>query len=398
VRESIAVRFEWILLVVRYAAYGALLGAYAVGQITEYTPNLFFVTIGALFQNGYCHYVLYTRRYEVFLGPVNLFIHLGKIILLVALTGGEDSPLLILFPLVIAGYSLYSSTMVRIWGVVWLTAAAAAAAILANWAIDGVDTNYPVSVGFAAIFGTGYVMDQFARMLRGAEQDASQHALSLQTSEETLRGILDNTASPIVVFEDNELIVDANERACDMLGCPRAELLGRRFRAFLFDDGTIPQKLAALRAKGQFHGEVLLLTGEERDLSADLIVRSFIREGRRFHVAILDDISAQKEFQETSRAAQERLERLNRELKEFNEIRLDFYRRVAQRIRSPLSAILGYADLLLNEEAGPISPEQRQALQESRAASRTVLHEIDKAFDADRRPAELPPASPATVE
>ncbi|MBI1319689.1 MAG: PAS domain-containing protein [Candidatus Hydrogenedens sp.] len=398
VRESAAVRFEWLLLIVRYAAYGALLGAYAVGQITEYTPNLFFVTIGALLQNAYCHYVFYTQRYWLFMRPWNLMIHLAKLSLLVALTGGEDSPLAILYPLVVVGYSMYSSTMSRIWSVVWLTAASAAAAILTNWWIDGVDTTYPVSMGFAAILGTGYVMDQFARMLRTAEQDAGDQALALRTSESTLRGILDNTASPIVVFEDNELVVDANEPACEMLGCPRDQLIGRRFRAFLFDDGTMPQKLAALRAKGHFHGEVLLLTGAEKDISVDLVVRSFIRDDRRFHVAMLHDVSAQKEFQENSRAAQERLERLNRELKDFNEIRLDFYRRVAQRIRSPLSAILGYDDLLLNEEAGPISPEQRQALQESRSAARSLLSEIDKAFDAERRPAEKPATARAKAE
>jgi len=381
VRETIAVHIEWNLLALRYLGYTALIGAHALGIGSDYTPNLFFVTIGAFLQNGYVHYVLYTRRFHLFLKPFNLYVHLAKTALLVGLTGGEDSPLNVLYVLVIAGYSLYSPTMSRIWSVVWLTAAVCAASTLAHWAAVGINMNYPVTTIFVAIFGMGYLMAQFAELLRKAEHEAAEHAYAVRTSEETLRGILDTTASPIVVFQDNELIVDANEGACELLRCNRDQLLGRRFRAFLFDDGTIPQKLAALRSKGRFSTEVLLLDARGDERSVDLIVRTFIRDGRRFHVGILHDITEEKNFREASLNAQDRLKRLNRELKEVNDLRIDFYRRVAQRIRSPLTAILGYADLLLNEQAGPMTGEQREAVRETRGAARTVLREIDAAED-----------------
>lgn len=384
VRENLAVRLEWFFLLVRYAAYAMLLAAYAVGAISEYTPDLFFVTFGALLQNVYVHFVLYTRRYNLFLTPFNLFIHLFKISVLTGITGGSESPFAVLYLLVITGYALYSPSCRHVWTVVLATSFAFAGTLLGEWAVNGINMTYPVLMYFIAFAVSGHLVDRIGEVLSTAEEHAQERRQSLLTSEATLRAILNTTPLPILVCEDSEMIVDCNERACAFLGTPRENLLGRRMRAFLFDDGTLPQKLAALRAKGAYRGEFLVLTasGEERDV--DLVIRSFLREGRRFHVAMLIDITEQKNLQEASRFATQRLERLNQELREVNDLRLDFYTMVAQRIRSPLTAISGYADLLLEEGLGPLTPEQRGALKNSRECTRRIFVQLDSAFETER--------------
>lgn len=385
-REAIAVRLEWFFLLVRYAAYAMLLGAYAIGTISAYTPNLFFVTLGALAHNLFVHFIFYTRRHHLFLSPINFFVHLTKISLLTGLTGGSESPFAVLYFLVIFGYALYSSTGRQVWGVVLSTSAAFAATLLAVWSINGINMDYPVLIYFFAFGVSGHFVSQIAEVIGTAEENAQERAQSLLTSEATLRAILDTTPLPILVCEDSELIVDANERACVFLQMPREKLLGRRLHAFLFDDGTLPQKLATLRAKGAWRGEVLMLSpssGEEHDV--DMVIRSFMREGRRFHVAMLIDITEQKNFQEAQRNATQRLERLNQELREVNQLRAEFYTNVAQRIRSPLTAIAGYADLLLDESLGPLTAAQRGALKNTRDCSRRVFEELDSAFETERR-------------
>jgi PAS domain S-box-containing protein len=268
--------------------------------------------------------------------------------------------------------------------VVLATAFAFAGTLLGDWAMNGINMTYPVLMYFISFAVSGHLVDRIGEVLSTAEEHAQERAQSLLTSEATLRAILDTTPLPILVCDDSEMVVDANERACAFLGALRDNLLGRRMRAFLFDDGTLPQKLAALRAKGAYRGEFLVLTssGEERDV--DLVIRSFLREGRRFHVAMLIDITEQKNLQETSRAATQRLERLNQELRDVNDLRLDFYTRVAQSIRSPLTAISGYTDLLMEEGLGPLTQEQRGVLKHTRECSRRIFHQLDSAFENER--------------
>jgi PAS domain S-box-containing protein len=384
VREALAVRFEWFLLLVRYASYSMLLAAYAVGGISEYTPDLFLVTLGALGHNVFVHFVLFTRRHSLFLSPLNLFLHLLKISLLTGITGGADSPFALLFLLPIVGYALYSTSCRQVWTVVLATSFMFAGTLLVEWSINGIDMTYPVMMYFISFGVLGHMVDRIGEVVNAAEEHAQERAQSLVTSEATLRAILDSTPLPILVCEDSEMVVDANERACGFLNIDRDHLLGRRLRAFLFDDGTLPQKLAALRAKGAYRGEFLVLksSGEERDV--DLVIRSFMREGRRFHVAMLIDITEQKNFQEASRVATLRLERLNNELREVNDLRLAFYTTVAQRIRSPLTAIAGYADLLLEEALGPLNADQRGAVKNTRECSRRVFDQLDSAFENER--------------
>lgn len=384
VREALVVNIEWSLLLVRYAAYALLLGAFAVGTISEYTPDLFFVTLGALGQNLYVHFVLYTGRHRLFLSPLNLFIHLAKISLLTGLTGGSDSPFAILYLLVILGYAVYSSECRNTWAVVLLTSCALAGTLLVEWSLAGIGDDYPMLMYFFAFFLAGMMVSRIGEILSAAETEARVGTQALLSSEATLRAILDATPCPILVCDDNEIILDVNERTCNFLSLNRERLVGRRLRAFLFDDGTVPQKLAALRAKGQWRGEVLMLTanGDERDV--DLVIRSFIREQRRFHVAMLIDITAQKNLQETSRQATQRLERLNQELRDVNELRVSFYTQVAQRLRSPLTAVSGYIELLLEEALGPLTGGQREALRNSRESARRVFAELDAAFASEK--------------
>ncbi|MFM1918477.1 MAG: hypothetical protein RLZZ303_111 [Candidatus Hydrogenedentota bacterium] len=383
-REAIVVRLEWTFLLVRYAAYAMLLGAFAVGTISEYTPALFLVTVGALSQNIFVHFVLYTGRHHLFLSPLNLVFHLAKISLLTGLTGGSGSPFAILYVLVILGYAMYSPDCRRVWSVVLCTSGALAATLLAEWSINGLSSDFPMLMYFFTFFVGGYIVARIGEVLSAAESDARLHTQSLVSSEATLRAILDATPCPILVLDDNEIVLDANERACTFLDLERDRLNGRRVRAFIFDDGTLPQKMATLRAKGQWRGEVLMLTSRGDERNVDLVIRSFFREHHRFHVAMLIDISEQKNLQENSRLANQNLERLNRELREVNELRLSFYTQVAQRIRSPLTALSGYADLLFDESLGPLTLDQRNALRNSRECVRRVFAELDAAFASDR--------------
>jgi PAS domain S-box-containing protein len=389
-RLAMAVRLEWTFLVLRYLGYIGLLLAYAIGHISPYTPDLLWVTVGAFLHNGWVHWVLLTKRYELFVTPLNFCFHLMKISLLVGLTGAEDSPIAVLYPVLIIGYCLCSVQFRSTYLVTLGCVSAYAGTIVISWWWEGMDFSYPVAMRFGGIILCGYLMTLLGEMLRKSELEVQSRTQALASSEVTLRAILNTTASPIVVCSENELIVDANDSACEYIGLPRQEMLGRRVRSFLFDDGTLPNKLANLRKRGAYKGESIMLTEDGSERTVNLLVRSFIRDGERYFVAMMHDITEQKEIQEKTRLANLRLERVNRELQRVYQLRATFFGTVAQRLRSPLAAILGHADLLVNEELGVLNEDQRLAAQSCRRSVLRILGLVDEALELGNSPTEIP--------
>lgn len=379
-RTLAALRIERSLLALRYIGFLLLVVLHAAGLESSYLPGLLWITVGAVAQNAWVHYVLHSGRHYLFLSRFNLAVHIAKVSLLVALTGFEHSPFALFYLLVIIGYSVCSAHFKSIYLVAIACAAAYSAVLLPRFLAGSILPGNPFGMYYVGIFMCAWLMNALGYMLRKAELEAQHRAQALASSEATLRAILDSTPSPIIVCGENELIVDVNAAGAKFLGLRREDLLGQRIRAFVFDDGTLPHKFAALRTKGEYHGEAIIITAGGEERMVNFLARGFLRNNQRLFAAIFHDITEQKELQEAARMAQVQLERVNLELRELNELRTAFFYNLAQRLRSPLAAILGFTDMLLNEELGPLEGEQRAALQSCRRSVVRVLSQMDEAF------------------
>ncbi len=381
-RVAVVLRIEVFLLILRYLLYAFVVLMHVSGA-DVFQGSMLAVAAGtALLHNAFTHWVLYTQRYGLFLSPVNFMLYLGRAVLLVAFTGGDTSPLAALFILFLIGCNVYTPGGRRNSWLAVTVCAAYSFTIMGDWAVNGVDeTAANVYVVLALLGFCGWIMHQLGRLLRLTEADAARRARELLSSEATLRTILDNTAEPIVVYGENEFIAEANRQACAFFGLPHGGLIGRRFREFLFDDGLLSDRMEATRRTGEFHDEMLLVRPDGNERSVDMHIHSFIRDRRRFFVAMFRDITEQKDAQDAQRQAKSQLETANRELQRVNELRDEFYTTVARRLRSPLSAILGFIDMLLDEEMGELGNEQRGALQSCRRSARRVLDMVDEAFE-----------------
>ena len=153
----------------------------------------------------------------------------------------------------------------------------------------------------------------------------------------------------------------------------------------MFDDGTLAEQLVALYERNEYHGEQIFLDTDGIERTVELHVRAFIRNGRKFFVVISRDITEQKELHEATQLANARLGHLNRELRQVNELKTSVLTSVSQRLRSPLTAILGYLDLLLSDDLGVAPPEQRKALLNSRRSMVKIFGLLDEAFENKSR-------------
>src|SRR5262249_51452175 len=80
----------------------------------------------------------------------------------------------------------------------------------------------------------------------------------------------------------------------------------------------------------------------------------------------------------------ERLEALNRELREANRLNSEFLATVSHELRTPLNVILGYCEMLCDGAAGDVNAEQRELLVSIQQYSNLQLDLITNVLDFSR--------------
>lgn len=370
---------EHVALVGRYLIVGVMAVLFLLGYVKgNYFDGSIIVSV-ALLHSVFAHWALWKGRCELFVSRANFLVYLIEFSVIVSFSGADESPGFVLYIIFLIGFSAYRRDLRAIMLAAVACCVAFTIVLLVELRLVGLSNTLGELVfKQLSILVAGWLVGNLShRLLRVEEQSFSQ-SQRLAASEATLRTIFDHAADPILVFDDNELVVDANDGACDYFNATREEIVGQRMRAFLFDDGTIPQKLALVRRRGLFHGEQLMVSKDGEERAVDIIMRSFAQDNKEFYVALIHDITPQKELQEATRQANARLERLNRELRHVDELRTGFMGAVSQKLRSPLSAVLGFIEMLLQEELGDLNNDQRKALQTCRRGTLRAFRIIDE--------------------
>jgi PAS domain S-box-containing protein len=386
------IRLERFALFARYVAFFVLVSLYLLRPGAASIRDLIIVTSLVALHNAMVHVVLWTKRYHLFLTPLNFLIHLSATTFIVMFTGAEESQLYVLYFFLLIGYTAYSRRYIMIIIVSLIFCLSYSMMIGVEWSLRGlVAEREEIVLRILSIPLCGWLVATISELVREAEDVALAQAQALASSEATLRTILDNTVDPIIVHDEKELISEANRKVLEILGLPHDQVIGRPFRQFLFDDGTLPQLISDIHKNGVYHGEQLFIDADGQDHAVELHVASFTRAGHKFFVVVAHDIAEQKELQEAAHLANRNLNRLNRQLQQVNDLKTGLLRSTSLRIRSPLTAVLGYFDMLLQDEFGLLAPEQRKALQSCRRSILRVFDLLEEAHDLHFQDRAEPP-------
>lgn len=384
-RDTVVLGVERAALAIRYVVWLALTFLYLGGWLGGEWSDFVILSAVVLIHNALVHGIIWLERKDFFFSIWNFIVYYIESSLIVGLTGPDSGLGFIVYLWLIIGAGAYIRSfahMMAITGVLGLTYIAL---LLIEYEYVGISVSSGVlAVKLIAIFVTGWLMGRVAVILWRMEEQAFAHEQASISSEATLRSILNNAANPIVVFDENENLRDVNDRACTFLNAPRDALLDQRFRRFIFDDGTWPNKMSTLRKRGAYHGEELFVDEDGEERNVDLRIRSYRGKEGQFFVAVWHDISDQKVLDEARRLAAENAARLKLEIEHLSSLRHEFVASVTRKLRSPLSAVYGYIDILLNEELGNITVDQRKALQACRRAVKRLFPMMDK-LTADER-------------
>jgi PAS domain S-box-containing protein len=119
---------------------------------------------------------------------------------------------------------------------------------------------------------------------------------ALRASEQRFRTFVDHATDAFFLQDDRSVILDVNQQACESLGCPRDELVGKTPRDFDpdFTSAMIEELDRKLNAKETVAFESRHRRKDGSIFPVEVRGRAFWEEGRRYLVSLARDISERK--------------------------------------------------------------------------------------------------------
>jgi PAS domain S-box-containing protein len=221
-------------------------------------------------------------------------------------------------------------------------------------------------------------------------------ALEEQTRlERRFRQLLEAAPDAIVEVSDDGAIVLMNRIAEEMFGYQRDELIGQSV------DLLVPD---AVRPGHHRHRDDYLTKPRTRPMGSGLELHARRRDGSLFPVeislspiqtesgihvtAVIRDVTERKRAEEKVRRLQQKytteLEARNREIERANRLKSEFLASMSHELRTPLHTIIGFTELLEEQQEGPLNEAQKRFLGHIHRDSAHLLELINDVLDLSK--------------
>lgn len=212
--------------------------------------------------------------------------------------------------------------------------------------------------------------------------ELKQAQTRLQESEARYRAIVEDQTELICRFRLNGELTFVNDAYCRYFGKARQDLIGQSFIPLLpeEDQGREQLNLSTLSPQNPIatiQHRVLLSTGAVR--WQEWTDRAIIDEQGGFFEfqAVGRDITDQKMLEDELRQAKKAAEAASL-------AKSTFLANMSHEVRTPLNAIIGFADLLKDGMAGPVTSDQQEYLDEILQGGHRLLSLISDILDLSR--------------
>ena len=211
--------------------------------------------------------------------------------------------------------------------------------------------------------------------------EQAQHVLAqrIRAEEENLT-ILKTTRDGFSLIDKDGRFLEVNDAYCRLLGYRRDELLQMTIASinptYRTPDDAV-RRIVQVEQSGSDLFETQLRRKDGQIISVEVSVNALDIAGGRFF-AFIRDITARKQEEQALQQAKSDAEFANRS-------KTDFLYSVSHELRTPLNHILGYAQLLENQEiSGSLTPKQARSLQHVVAGGNYLLSLIDDVLTLSR--------------
>ena len=210
--------------------------------------------------------------------------------------------------------------------------------------------------------------------------DRVRSEAALCESEARYKGIVEHSSDLIVLCQPDGVWTYASPACKEILGYEPEEVVGSMPIISLPQDQEwlmpIFHKAMAGETGSNLQYRVRTKTGEIRWISHAWT--PILEDGRVTQVLnVVRDITDQKQSEQALLAA-------HTELKRAYKLQQEFINNITHEVRTPLTAVKGYAEMLLEELAGPVSEEQSSMLNKVLTSSDHLLQIVNGVLEVAR--------------
>jgi PAS domain S-box-containing protein len=224
---------------------------------------------------------------------------------------------------------------------------------------------------------------------KGLEGQVTQRNRELTDATTFLNNILQSsTEYSIIAMDLQGNILAWNEGAYRTYGYAAGEMVLRANARMLHAgedvaSGRNQEALEAALRTGKFEGEFQRVrkNGQRFTAQVAITLRRDAAGKPIGYVLISKDITAQKALEEQLRRKNEELEQQNRRVQQANRMKSEFLANMSHELRTPLNGIIGFAELIHNGKAGPVSEIHAEYLGDILTSARHLLQLINDVLD-----------------
>ena len=221
---------------------------------------------------------------------------------------------------------------------------------------------------------TNITLEAKAKQLEERQKELAETKKSLEIEVETDTAILASIGSGLVVTNQNEQIILANDPGLAMLGYRRDELVGKYWYDVLIlerEDGTvIPQKERPFRRASE----------ENTTIRTGLKESYYYQKRGRGRVPVALTVTP---IPHTNLGVVNVFRDITKE-KEIDREKSEFISIASHQLRTPLSSIGWHAEMLSNREVGPLTPKQTEYLIKINRAKHRMAAVVRNLLDVSR--------------
>lgn len=201
-----------------------------------------------------------------------------------------------------------------------------------------------------------------AAVTRRTEQLAESRARFRRLAEATFEGI--------IIHEDDK-ILDVNRALTQMIGWDREELVGRSFLDVISESTRTLEREEEPAGPDEPY-ETVVVRKDGSSFPAEIEEKVVEGQDRQVRVAAIRDITTRKRWEQELLRAKEEAEQMAR-------LKSSLLNNMSHEVRTPITSIIGYAELILSESEADHESFARRIRQSGRRLSRTLRSVLEMA-------------------